>query len=177
MQFSYQTPADCPQLWLCKNTLEWYDFNAIRVFDPTWSPGWSNPKTLGETKINTTESISNKPRILYCPIVRVLRWEHFAICITWRRHQMELLSASLALCAGNSPVPGDFPSQRPETRSFNIFFDLRLNILLSKQSWCRSSKTPSRSLWRHCNEHNSRTASKDTRSGTYSRFREKFSLK
>ena len=64
------------------------------------------------------------------------------------------------LC-GEFTGPGDFPSQRPETRSFNIFFDLRLNILLSKQSWCRSSKTPSRSLWRHCNEHNSRTASKD----------------
>ena len=37
-------------------------------------------------------------------------------------------------CAGNSPVTGGFPSQRPVTRSFDVFFDLRLNKRLSKQS-------------------------------------------
>ena len=37
------------------------------------------------------------------------------------------------LC-GNSPVTGEFPSQRPVTRSFDVFFDLRLNKRLSKQS-------------------------------------------
>ena len=37
-------------------------------------------------------------------------------------------------CAGNSPVPGEFPRQRPVTRSFDVFFDLRLNKRLSKQS-------------------------------------------
>ena len=36
------------------------------------------------------------------------------------------------LC-GNSPVPGEFPAQRPVTRSFDVFFDLRLNQRLSKQ--------------------------------------------
>ena len=39
---------------------------------------------------------------------------------TWWRHQMETFSALLALCAGNSPVTGEFPSQRPVTRSFDI---------------------------------------------------------
>ena len=48
---------------------------------------------------------------------------------------MENFSALLAICAGNSPVPGEFPAQRPVTRSFNVFFDLRLNKRLSKQSW------------------------------------------
>ena len=38
---------------------------------------------------------------------------------------MEAFSALLALCAGNSPVPGEFPSQRPVTRSFDVIFDLR----------------------------------------------------
>ena len=38
---------------------------------------------------------------------------------------METFSAFLALCAGNSPVTGEFPSQRPVTRSFEVFFDLR----------------------------------------------------
>ena len=69
----------------------------------------------------------------------------------WRRHRMETFSALLALCAGNSPVTGEFPSQRPVTRSFDVFLDLRLNKRLSKQSGHQWYETPSRSLWRHCN--------------------------
>ena len=70
---------------------------------------------------------------------------------SWWRHQMETFSALLAICAGNSPVPGEFPAQRPVTRSFDVFFDLRLNKRLSKQSWDWWFETPSRPLWRHCN--------------------------
>ena len=40
---------------------------------------------------------------------------------------METIPALLAICAGNSPVTGDFPAQRPVPRSFDVFFDLRLN--------------------------------------------------
>ena len=40
---------------------------------------------------------------------------------------------------------------RSVTRSFDVFFDLRLNKPLSKQSRGRWSETPSRPLWRHCN--------------------------
>ena len=47
---------------------------------------------------------------------------------------METFSALLAICAGNSPVPGEYPKQRPVTRAFDVFFDLRLNKRLSKQS-------------------------------------------
>ena len=39
---------------------------------------------------------------------------------------METFSAFLAIRAGNSPVTGEFPAQRPVTRSFDVFFDLRL---------------------------------------------------
>ena len=39
---------------------------------------------------------------------------------------METFSVLLALCAGNSSVTGEFPSPRPVTRSFDVFFDLRL---------------------------------------------------
>ena len=60
--------------------------------------------------------------------------------------------ASLAFCEGNSPVTGECPSQRPVTRTFDIFFDLRLNKPLSKQSIRRWFETQSRSLWRQCNE-------------------------
>ena len=52
----------------------------------------------------------------------------------WWRHQMETFSALLALCAGNSPVTGEFLSQRPVTQSFGVFFDLRLTKRLRKQS-------------------------------------------
>ena len=55
--------------------------------------------------------------------------------------------ALLAFCAGNAPVTGEFPTQRPMTRGFNIFFDL----CLSKQSWDWWFETASHSLWRHCN--------------------------
>ena len=71
--------------------------------------------------------------------------------VSWWRHQMETFSALLAICAGNSPVPGEFPAQRPVTRSFDIFFDLRLNKRLSKQSWGWWFETLSCSLWRHRN--------------------------
>ena len=40
---------------------------------------------------------------------------------------METFSLLLALCEGNSPVAGEFPSQRPVTRSFDVFSDLLLN--------------------------------------------------
>ena len=70
---------------------------------------------------------------------------------TWWRHPMETYSASLALCVGNSPVAGEFPPQRPVTRSFGVFFALRLKKPLSTQSRRRWFEIPSFSLWRHCN--------------------------
>ena len=69
----------------------------------------------------------------------------------WWRHQMETFSALLALCAGNLPVPGEFPSQRPVTRNFDVFFELCPNKRLSKQWWGWWFETQSHSLWRHCN--------------------------
>ena len=64
---------------------------------------------------------------------------------------MKKTSALLAICAGNSPVTGEFPTQRPVTRSFDVFFDLRLNKRLSEQSRGWWFVTPSSSLWRHSN--------------------------
>ena len=64
---------------------------------------------------------------------------------------METFCALLALCAGNSLVTGEFPSQRPVMRSFDATFDLCRNKRLSKQSLGWWFETPSRSLSRHCN--------------------------
>ena len=50
-------------------------------------------------------------------------------CNSWWRHQIKTFSALLVICAG------EFPAQGPVTRSFDVFFDLRLNKRLSKQSW------------------------------------------
>ena len=47
---------------------------------------------------------------------------------------METFSALLSLCAENSPVLSEFLAQRPVARSFDVYFDLRMNKLLSKQS-------------------------------------------
>ena len=60
-------------------------------------------------------------------------------------------SPLLALCAGNSPVTGELPSQRPVTQSFDVFFYLRMNKGLRKQPRNQWFDMPSRSLWRHCN--------------------------
>ena len=71
------------------------------------------------------------------------RWHLQWTPMSWWRHQIETFSALLAIC--------DRYSQRPMTRSFDVFFDLRLNKRLSKQWWGWWFEMPSGSLWRHCN--------------------------
>ena len=61
--------------------------------------------------------------VVYIKGVRHLPEIWYAATPIWWRHQMETFSALLALCVGNSPV----------TRSFDVFFDLRLNKRLNKQ--------------------------------------------
>ena len=51
----------------------------------------------------------------------VIKWKHFPRYWSFVR--------------GNTPITGEFPSQRPVPRSFGVFFDLRLNLRLGKQSW------------------------------------------
>ena len=67
-------------------------------------------------------------------------WPHDDV-IQWKK-----IFHILAHCVGNSPVTGEFTSQRPVTWSFDVFFDLCLNKLLSKQSRCWWFETPPHSL-------------------------------
>ena len=53
------------------------------------------------------------------------------------------ISALLIICAWNSSVTNEFHTQRPVTRCFDVFFDLRLDKQLSKQSWGWCFETPS----------------------------------
>ena len=62
-------------------------------------------------------------------------------------------SALLALCAGNSPVTDESPSQRPVTRSFDVFPYLRLNKRLSIQPRRWWFERPPCSLWRHSDDY------------------------
>ena len=72
---------------------------------------------------------------------------------TWWRHQMETFSTLLAICAGKSPVPVNSPHKRPVTRSFDVYFDLRLNKRLCKQAWGWWLETLLCPLWCHRNDH------------------------
>ena len=87
----------------------------------------------------------------FCSNLKVLAMKNFSNphddVIKWKQ-----FFALLALCEGNPPVTGGFPSQKPVTRSFDVFFDLRPNKRLGQQSRGRWFDTSSRSLWRHCNE-------------------------
>ena len=74
-----------------------------------------------------------------------------ALAATWWRHEMETFSALLAICGENSPIPDEFPAQKPVTRSFGVFFDLHPNKRLSKQWWGWWFETQSCPLWRHRN--------------------------
>ena len=105
---------------------------------------WANGSAKNRRHATIATNDGTVPRVWH--LRDTVSWKKM---LAWWRHQMETFSALLALCAGNSPVTGEFPTQRPVTRSFGVFFDLGLNKRLSQQSWSWWFETPSRSLWRH----------------------------
>ena len=66
----------------------------------------------------------------------VIKWKHFPRCWPFVR--------GIHRSTVNSP-------QRPVTRRFDVFFDLRLSKRLSKQSWGWWFETLPRPLWHHSN--------------------------
>ena len=90
-----------------------------------------------------------------------MHWLHFDMRRLGTRPRWGMMTSSngnifrvTGLCAGNSPVPVNSPHKGQFTRSFDVFFDLRLNKRLSKQPWGWWFETPSWSLWRQCNGNN-----------------------
>ena len=65
------------------------------------------------------------------------------------RHAMETLSSLLALCEGNPPVVGRFPSKGPGNADFDVFFGVSLIKGLNKPSSCWWFETPWCSWWRY----------------------------
>ena len=108
-----------------------------RTFPSLNSPSYFIPSHRWKTPTPLNFPSPNSPSYLRRTIYRK---------VSSRLHQMETFSTLLALCAGNSPVTGEFPSQRPVTRSFDVFFDLRPNKRLNKQLWGWWFQMPSRSL-------------------------------
>ena len=88
---------------------------------------------------------------IYCIVTCLTElYDPSAFSQTWWRHQMETFSASLALCAGNSPVNSPHKGRWRGALMFSLI--CTLNKRLSKQSWGWWFEMPSRSLWRRCNE-------------------------
>ena len=81
-----------------------------------------------------------------CPILLSAKLVHDDV-IKWK----PFIRVTGHLC-GEFTGPGEFPSQRPVTRSFDVFFDLCLNKQLSKHTWGGWFETPSCPLWRHSDE-------------------------
>ena len=89
-------------------------------------------------------------------------WTSGALVLTWVSQN---ILASTMMTSSNGNIfrvtghlcgeftgPGEFPAQRPVTRSFDVFFDMRQNKRLCKQSRGWWFETLSRPLWRHCND-------------------------
>ena len=90
-----------------------------------WINGWVNNREAGDLRCYR----AHYDVIVMCYISRAVS----GCAPLFMMNVIKSFSMLLALCAGNSSVTGEFPSQRPVTRSLCIFFDLRLNKWLNKQ--------------------------------------------
>ena len=126
-------------LWLHGLHGPWYQiqerdngFNIQSIwFETLWDMGTGRPSLNWTEPDHETPCFNETRKGIHLFICHMGWWSP----MPWWRQQIETFPALLAICAGNSPVPGEFPAQRPVTQSFDVFFDLRLNKRLSKQSW------------------------------------------
>ena len=88
-----------------------------------------NPLVTGEFPTQRSSNAENFDDV----IMRQRRMKTFRFVYDWQQKWSE------------------FHTQRPVARSFHVFFDLRLNKRLSKQSWGWWFEMPQHQLWRHCN--------------------------
>ena len=110
----------------------------IHMYSTTRLQGFLTATWTQTFDLDNTSHLHGQLSTKYKPISP----NEYELSDTWWRHQMETFSAVLAICAGNSPVTGEFLSQRPVTQSSDIFVAMRMKKQLSKQShW----------LWGHCN--------------------------
>ena len=91
-----------------------------------WTDRWMDTPTdgLAVWKGPFIELLGCSKKQLNCNVKKKLNLPK-----AWWWHQMETFSVWLALCARNSPVTSEFPSQRQMTRGFVVFFDLCLKTI------------------------------------------------
>ena len=132
-----------------------YIYISINITVVSWGSLWQEPPTLPSALVVQVKMLMLTIRPEYRISSEKSNWQithkFCNISKSWWRHQIKTFSELLDLCEGNPPVTGGFPSPRPVTRSFDVFFDLRLNKRLSEPSRRRWFEETSRSLWRQCN--------------------------
>ena len=148
-----------PERLRSKDTLrrpyQWFRLDSKSKQDKVKVTYWKNLP-----KIMIFEICKKKRRKRKKPYTRHTFWSTLIRCVNmkWIWQVLFMMTSSNGnifrvtghLC-GEFTGPGEFPAQRPVTRSFDVFFDLRLNKRLSKQSWGWWFETPSCPLWRHSN--------------------------
>ena len=125
-----KTTRDAEFSWMVAWTICWTN-GLILIWDAVllvqlrcngWQPQNFTFSVPSLTALLNARAIAIRPRMSE---YRIRAWEPTTWKHTkksWWRHRMETFSALLALCGGNSPVTSEFPSQRPVTRRFDVFF-------------------------------------------------------
>ena len=151
---------------ICVTRPQWVNTWSHQSFQPWWSTFWKSifKQQLG-CRFDKVESfIFFTYVIIYVLIYHIIFWlyRYFLNIFYFSKYSCTNIFHRRSLCTfhdvikwNNFPrnwpfLRGILPSQRPVTRTFDVFFDLRLNKRLSKQSWGWRYETPLRPLWRHC---------------------------
>ena len=112
---------------------------------------YANKFSMSEHENSATMDGDNKISMMVLTVMMIL----LLAIITITMMKMMTLMITMMLMTTTTMVMRRmviwFPTQRPVTRSFDVYFDLRLNTRLSKQPWGWWFETLSWSLWRHCN--------------------------
>ena len=137
----------------CVDWVTFYQTYGEAIFDPCNSSGLEKTmcdtdKLLASCDMSTTNWFLFWARQDY--IASPQSQIDIKYCLSMGVYMMTSSNGNIFRVTG--PLCREFPTQRPVTRSFDVFFDLRLNKPLSKQSWGWWFETLSRSLWRHRNE-------------------------
>ena len=154
--------------------LHWHCGNLTIASVPAKQPWWIWINTSYEFIMNdcitTTKQSTTKPCHISWDVLYIYEasWEitliakrfpgagqfkvlqHYVILYMRTSSNGNIFRVTGPLC-GEFTGPGEFPTQRPVTQSFDVFFDLRLNKRLGKQPSGWWFEPPSCSLWRHRN--------------------------
>ena len=86
--------------------------------------------------------------ISHCTVFYWMPQHHCIMMTSWNGNIFRVTGP----CAGNSPVTGEFPSQVPVMRSFDVFLGPHLSGRMNTHPGRQWFQTASRPLWRHCSD-------------------------